>query len=118
METIDLAIITVQRNGDVSSFSPELAGATSLEFEDFVLGNIKTDTLESIVMQRAFLTLQKQVAQSIENCRISCGYFAVCGGGFISNKYFENGTITSTQTITCRLHRQALASVLLDKLTL
>jgi uncharacterized protein len=118
METVDFAIITIQKNGDVSSFSPELAGATSLEFGNFVLGNIKTNTLRSIVTQDAFLNLRSQVAQSVANCRSSCEYFAVCGGGFISNKYAENGSITSTETITCLLHRQALASVLLDKLTL
>ena len=35
---------------------------------------------------------------------------------FLSNKLSENGTLRSTETLTCRLHRQVLAVTLLDKL--
>ncbi len=31
------------------------------------------------------------------------------------NKYFENGTFVSTETLFCRLNRQALLEVVLDK---
>jgi uncharacterized protein len=34
------------------------------------------------------------------------------------NKYFENGTFDSTETLFCRLNRQTLLDVVLDKLEL
>lgn len=117
LETVDLGIITIQKNGDITTFSPELAGARSVEFGNFVVGNILTDTLASIVQHPTFLHMRQQVTQGINNCETSCSYFAMCGGGFASNKLSENGSFTSTETMTCVLHRQTLASVLLEKLT-
>jgi uncharacterized protein len=117
METVELANLTVQRDGSVSSYSPELAGAEAPSFGNFVLGNINLDNLEEMIRLERLSALRREVVESVTNCRASCGYFPVCGGGFISNKFFENGTITSTETMTCRLHRQTLASMLLDKLS-
>jgi hypothetical protein len=39
-------------------------------------------------------------------CEGSCPYFAFCGGGPPGNKYFENGTFASTETLSCRLHKK------------
>ena len=56
------------------------------------------------------------VAAGVARCRESCSYFGLCGGGAPSNKYFENGSFDSTETLFCRLHRQALAEVVLSKM--
>jgi uncharacterized protein len=40
----------------------------------------------------------------------------MCGGGAPVNKYFENGSFVSTETLFCRLNRKVLLDVVLDKL--
>jgi len=37
-----------------------------------------------------------------KRCAETCQYFSVCGGGAPSNKYFENGSFESTETVYCR----------------
>ena len=49
-------------------------------------------------------------------CREQCRYFGFCGGGPPGNKFFENGTFASTETLFCRLHKKAAMDVSLDKL--
>jgi hypothetical protein len=47
---------------------------------------------------------------------IKDAYEAFCGGGPPANKYFENGTFASTETLFCRLHKQVCLDVSLDRL--
>jgi uncharacterized protein len=49
-------------------------------------------------------------------CRERCDYFPFCGGGAPANKYFENGTFASTETLFCRLHKKVCLDVALDLL--
>jgi uncharacterized protein len=60
--------------------------------------------------------MQADIAAGIERCRRTCPYFAFCGGGAPANKYFENGSFDSTETLFCRLSKQAVLDVVLDKL--
>lgn len=117
LESVELGIITVHKNGDLSTYSPELAGAVSAEFDNFVVGNVLQAPLSAILRHPTFLKLRERISAGVSNCQSSCDYFNICGGGFVSNKFFENGSFESTQTTTCLLHRQTLASVLLDKLS-
>jgi uncharacterized protein len=117
LETEPLGIVTVQRNGDVSTFSPEFAGAKSREFGSFVIGNIwKIESFDELAEGRRFKAIAREAEFSVGMCRSSCEFFPVCGGEFLSNKFSEHGTLRATETITCRLHRKVLATVLLDKL--
>jgi uncharacterized protein len=116
LETADIGIITIQKNGEITAFSPEFAGGESAQFGNFVVGNIRDGSLASILGNRVFLSMRDDIREGVKNCQGSCVYFALCGGAFTSNKYFENGSLKSTETVTCRLHLQALASVLLEKL--
>ena len=61
------------------------------------------------------LAMANDVAAGVSKCREGCAWFRFCGGGAPGNKYFENGSFDSTQTLFCRLHRQALADVVLTK---
>jgi uncharacterized protein len=117
LETVDLGIITVQKNGDVTTYSPEFAGARSAEYGNFVVGNVTQDSLSSVVQHPTFHKMRAGIRAGIGNCRDTCGFFRVCGGAFTSNKFFENGSLESTVTTTCLLHRQTLALVLADKLS-
>ena len=61
-----------------------------------------------------FGRLEDEVARGVAMCRDSCAYFPYCGGGAAANKYFENGTFASTETLFCRLHKKACLDVSLD----
>ncbi len=64
-----------------------------------------------------YQSMAGDVAAGVSECRRTCAYFAFCGGGAPANKYFENGSFDSTETLFCRLHRKALAEVMLSKLS-
>jgi uncharacterized protein len=117
-ETKDLAIITIQKNGDITTSSPELAGGVSKEYNNFTIGNINTiNNLDEVQNNATYLRMKDDIKVGVENCARGCEYFDFCGGGFVSNKYYENKSLHSTQTTACVLHRQKLSSVVLQKLT-
>jgi len=111
MENTPLGIIGIAWNGDVSTYSPELIGATHTRYGDFVFANVHADTLESVMANPKFRMIRDEVAAGIEACRSACGYFAVCGGGQPSNKLYETGTFASSETWACRLRVQITANV-------
>jgi hypothetical protein len=43
-------------------------------------------------------------------------YYDICGGRYLSNKHAEHGCVEATETVACKLHRQIVASVILNKL--
>lgn len=116
-ETAAFKIVTVQKNGDVSTFSPEFAGARAPQFNDFVVGNILRDSLETMIGSPALQTIQFAVNDGVRNCASTCQWFSFCGGGYVSNKFYEHGDLSATETTACRLHRQTLSQVLLRELT-
>ena len=63
-----------------------------------------------------FRRLEADITRGVDLCRASCRYYPFCGGGPPGNKYFENGTFASTETLFCRLHKQATLDVTLDVL--
>jgi uncharacterized protein len=115
-ENKPFAIVNVGCDGAFSTYSPELLGLSSLRHGDFALGHVATDSLESILSSRRFLALDEEIGRGVELCRQGCRYFGFCGGGPPGNKFFENGTFASTETLFCRLHKQACLDVALDKL--
>jgi uncharacterized protein len=115
-ESRPFAIVNVGCDGDFSTYSPELLGLSSPRHGPFALGNVATDSLESVLSSPRFLALDEEIARGVEMCQQECRYFGFCGGGPPGNKFFENGTFASTETLFCRLHKQACLDVSLDKL--
>jgi uncharacterized protein len=115
-ETAPFAIVSVDRTGGLSTFSPELLGLRDARHGDFTLGNVAADSLEAIVASPRFLALHGEIVEGIERCRRTCAYFRFCGGGAPVNKLCETGSFASTETLFCRLNRQALLDVVLDRL--
>lgn len=112
-----LGILSFKRNGDISAFSPELAGGTTDDPHLFTVGNIDAiDEIEDLLLSPRFREIQQEIHRGLKACARMCHYFDLCGGGFSANKYFENGTFDSTETTFCILHRQVLADVALEKL--
>lgn len=115
-ENRPFAIVNVGCDGDFSTYSPELLGLSSPRHGPFALGHVATDSLASVLASQRFLALDEEIARGIEMCRQRCRYFPFCGGGPPGNKFFENGTFASTETLFCRLHTQTCLDVTLDKL--
>jgi uncharacterized protein len=110
------AILNIDAEGNVTTLSPELLGQTHLRYGKFSWGNVHTDSWESVIRNPQFMHVQQDVDSGIEKCMQSCGYFNVCGGGNPSNKLAELGTLAGTETQHCRLHVQAVADIVLDRI--
>lgn len=95
-------IISIDIDGNVSTFSPELINAKSDYYNSFVVGNLRKQDLEQMEASNQFQRLFADIKTGVENCRKSCQYFEWCGGGAPANKFFENGDLTSTETRYCR----------------
>jgi uncharacterized protein len=115
-ENTPLRILNVDWAGNFSTFSPELLGLKSLVYGDFLLGNVLRDELGTVEKTPKFRLLKRDVDAGIAECRRTCQYFGLCGGGSPSNKYFETGSFRSTETMHCRLSKQAVVDVLLESL--
>src|SRR5262245_21238147 len=110
------AIVNVDCQGNFSTYSPELLGVSSPTHGSFTLGNVATDTLEAVIASARFRRLEEEISRGVEMCRESCSYFPFCGGGPPANKYFENKTFASTETLCCRLHKKVCMDVTLGLL--
>ena len=115
-ENTPFSILTVDWKGNLSTFSPELIGNTGQKYENFIFGNVLNDQLEDVLQRPNFQEVWKEVRTGIAMCKSQCQYFSVCGGGAPSNKYYENGTFASTQTLNCRYKVQLLAEQVLNQM--
>lgn len=109
-------ILSVDCEGRISTFSPELLGIENDTYGDFVFGTVGRDDLAAIRRSPAFNRVAKEIMRGVHNCSRTCEYFGVCGGGAPSNKYFENKSLSSTVTLYCRTSIQLPVSVVLSQL--
>jgi uncharacterized protein len=113
-EAIPLGIISVNWQGQISSFSPELLGIKSVDYGDFAFGNIRDLSLPELRNDSKFARVAADIYEGVRNCERVCQYFSLCGGGAPSNKYFENGSFKSTETMYCRTSIQMPIDVVLQ----
>ena len=107
-------MMNVDCHGNVSSFSPELLGLKNGDYGDFIVGNIHTDSLESMRRSRTMKAMTRDIALGVEACRRGCEYFSVCGGGAPVNKLAETGSFTGTRTSFCSLTQMVAIDLILD----
>jgi uncharacterized protein len=98
-----LAMLNIDCKGNVSSFSPELLGYKNERYNNFIIGNVHTNTLQEMLDSTAMRAMLTDIRAGVEACRRECDYFSVCGGGAPVNKLSENGRFESTQTSFCNL---------------
>ncbi len=110
------AIVNVDYQGNFSTFDPELLAIKTDRYGDFILGNVRHDTLESVCTTDKFQHIYQDMTAGVEQCQQTCQYFGVCGGGAGSNKYWENGSFNSTETVACRQRTQVLTDIILGAL--
>jgi len=116
VQVMPFALVTVGWNGDFCTFSPELLGQTSVDFHDFVLGNVNQETYLETSQSDRFLRLWGTIIEGVKSCRRYCKYYNYCGGGAPANKLYENGTCFSTETLYCRSALQQPFEVVLRTL--
>lgn len=110
------AIVSVDLEGSISTFSPELMGVKAPRFNDFRFGNVHDIAdLSDVFRSRWFQDCHRQVSVGVAKCKKTCGYFAICGGGTPSNKFGETGRLDSTETEFCRLSVKTVLDHLIDR---
>lgn len=116
LETQKGGILTFDKYGNISPYSPEFSGVKSDRYKDFIIGNIKINSIEDVFYSNSYELISESVKKSTQSCKSTCEYYDLCGGGFLSNKFFENGQIESTETTTCKLRVKTITDVILSKL--
>jgi len=113
----DLEVITISKNGNITTNSPEFAGGMSDEYDNFIVGNINSiNDIKEIKGHPVYVKMNRDIKVGVDNCASSCKYFDFCGGGYITNKFYENGSLQSTETTTCIFHKQKISSIVIQKL--
>lgn len=107
-------IISVDSEGNFMTFSPELLGQKSAEYNDFILGNVHDNSFIDVLQSERYKQMLGDIKAGIDLCNTSCEYFKVCGGGAPSNKYYENGTFRSTETLYCKYSIQIPIDLVLE----
>ncbi|MFE9889379.1 cyclophane-forming radical SAM peptide maturase AmcB [Streptomyces scopuliridis] len=105
-------IPTVSWKGDVVLLSPELADTTASEYGDFAAGNLLDRPLAEILRNAHRLRYVRDFLTGLDRCEAACEFFDFCRGAQAANRFFENGSLTTTETNYCRVSRQALVTAL------
>jgi len=110
------AVTSMDWQGNIATFSPELLGLKNPLYDDFILGNVNRDQLIEMIESPVFAKMHADIRAGIALCRERCEYFSVCGGGEPVNKLFENGSFVSAETTYCRMTRMRMTDLVLDRL--
>lgn len=110
------AILNINVDGYLTTFSPELLGQVHSRYGRFAWGNVHVDSWEQFTKNAQFQRARADIKAGVDLCRGSCPYFAVCGGGCPSNKLAEHDTFVAAETAKCRFKIQAVADVVLERL--
>lgn len=109
-------MMNVDCHGNVSSFSPELLGLKNADYGDFIVGNIHTDSLETMRRSDVMQAMLRDISAGVAACKAECAYFSVCGGGSPINKLTENGSFATTRTSFCDLVQKVPTDLILEAL--
>jgi uncharacterized protein len=107
-------ILSVDHQGNIATFSPELLGNKSEEYSDFIIGNVNRDDFPALVHNPVLAKMYADIQEGVSQCRQQCPYFDMCGGGQPSNKIAENGTFASSATSFCRMTRMAVTDLIIN----
>ncbi|MBY5693635.1 GRRM system radical SAM/SPASM domain protein [Rhizobium leguminosarum] len=115
-QNMPFAMLTVGVNGELFTFSPELAGLKSESYADFIVGRLPAATARSVLSDPVFTRLWRDIWSGTAMCRANCKYFNLCLGGAPVNKLSECHTFVATETLACKLSQQVIADVSLGHL--
>ncbi|MEB3121928.1 MAG: cyclophane-forming radical SAM/SPASM peptide maturase GrrM/OscB [Snowella sp.] len=107
-------IVSIDNQGNFSTFDPELLSVKTEKYGDFVFGNVLTDSFESVCQTEKFRNIYHDINAGVELCRQTCDYFGLCGGGAGSNKYWEKGTFNCAETMACRYRIKEVSDIVIE----
>ncbi|MGL5034793.1 MAG: cyclophane-forming radical SAM/SPASM peptide maturase GrrM/OscB [Microcystaceae cyanobacterium] len=107
-------IVSIDNQGNFTTFDPELLSVKTEKYGDFVFGNVLTDSFESVCYTDKFKAIYDDLNAGVELCQATCDYFGLCGGGAGSNKYWENGTFNCAETLACRYRIKEISDVVIE----
>ena len=112
-EAEPLKIISIDKEGYLYTFSPELVSLPKEYNANFVFGHIdEINDFDDILKSRKLIETHAQIQKGRQMCEETCGYFNRCGGGTPASKFFENNTFESTETYACLLKQKLLNDLL------
>ncbi|MDJ0599477.1 MAG: cyclophane-forming radical SAM/SPASM peptide maturase GrrM/OscB [Crocosphaera sp.] len=109
-------MINISHQGDFSTFSPELLSMKSETYGDFIIGNLLKDTIESASQTEKFKRMSQDIYAGVKQCEKTCSYYSVCGGGAPANKYYENGSFRTAETLYCKYTTKILTDIVLEEM--
>ena len=101
-------IPTVATTGQVVVLSPELLGATATDHNHFVVGNVLSDSLTTIVARLPTVGYVAEFDRGLRRCAATCEFWDFCRGAQAGNRFFEHGRFDITETNYCRTTYQAV----------
>ncbi len=116
MQVEPFGMINIDCYGNASSFSPELLGLKNATYNDFIIGNVHSDSLIDMMNSPAMLSMGRDIAAGVAVCQAQCDYFSVCGGGSPVNKLTENGSFATGRTAFCSLVQMVPTDLILSAL--
>jgi uncharacterized protein len=112
---IDL-LTTIAYDGDIVLLSPELLGGKSLEYNDFIVGNITRQSVFEVETMAINVQYVKDFSKGVLMCQEECDYFSFCRGGQASNKFYETGSLLTTETKYCRNSKKRVVDAIMNQL--
>jgi uncharacterized protein len=109
-------ILNVDCDGNYSTYSPELLGMNVSPYGSFSFGNILMDDFVEAVESPKFRSVFTDIQSGINLCRDSCAYYGYCGGGAPANKYYENGSFATAETMFCKYSVKLPLEIVLNDL--
>lgn len=109
-------ILSVDWQGNFSTYSPELLGLNLDGYGTFSFGSVHDMHLGEAVQTDRFQQVLRDIQGGVERCRRECAYFNLCGGGAPANKFFENGSFHSSATQYCRYAIKVPANLVMEDL--
>ena len=114
-QNLAFAIVSVNHDGTLSTFSPESLGAHHPRFSErlhwVTSRSTGSPTLNSHLCSGI---IDKEIRLGVKACERGCRYFRWCGGGAPANKLFETGRFDATETMHCRLTRQVVLDEVIE----
>lgn len=104
-------------DGTTVLLSPEFLGVTAPEHADFVVGNVLTESLPSMLARAPQISYIAEFMAGLAACEQTCALWEFCKGASAANRWFEHGTFTATETSHCRNARQAPLAALHQRIT-
>jgi len=109
-------IPTVSAAGHVVVLSPELLGTVAPAHRNFIVGNVLTESLLSIMNRLPTVGYVAEFERGLQACARTCEFWDFCRGGQASNRFFEHGRFDTTETNYCRTTYQAVVRSALQQI--